>query len=100
MGQEKPIFLSIGGLSFLENKDLLALIRNAPFYPDFIELNLSCLNLIGHSIVAYDPDEIKQHLNLLTITLDIMKKDGKDISCGVKLPPISLIRGLGKLAKY
>lgn len=83
----KPVFLSVGGLSMKENKELLRKIRYANVQPDFVELNVSCPNLEGCSIVGYDFDSLKQYMNLLTINIGLMRSKGIKISCGVKLPP-------------
>lgn len=83
----KPVFLSIGGLDIQENKELLRKVRMSDTKPHFIELNVSCPNLLGKSIVAYDLDRLKQYLNLLTINIKLMHDEGVDIGCGVKLPP-------------
>lgn len=83
----KPIFLSIGGLTLEENKDLLRIIRTSCAPPDFIELNVSCPNLIGHRIVGYDIDAMRQYLNLLSVNISVLKNKGVKIGCGVKLPP-------------
>lgn len=82
----KPIFLSIGGLSLEENKELLDRIKHSPYKPDFIELNLSCPNLEGCGIVGYDFDAAKQYLDLLSVYVNEMRKENT-IQCGVKLPP-------------
>lgn len=86
-GMTKPIFLSIGGLSIEENKELLRKICEAEYIPDFIELNLSCPNLIAHAVVGYSYYKMEQYLDILTINVDVMRKRGKDVRCGVKLPP-------------
>lgn len=83
----KPIFLSIGGLSMGENKELLRKIREAEYIPDFIELNLSCPNLVDHAIVGYSHDKMKQYLNILTMNVGLMRENDRDVKCGVKLPP-------------
>lgn len=83
----KPIFLSIGGLSLRENKDLLTKIRLQEVKPDFIELNLSCPNIENSGIVGYDHDNLKRYLTTFTIQIGLMKADGVVVSCGVKLPP-------------
>lgn len=82
----KPIFLSIGGLSMAENKEMLHKIRFSPYKPDFIELNVSCPNLEGCDIVGYDFDALKQYLNLLTVNINKMREENI-IKCGIKLPP-------------
>ena len=82
----KPIFLSIGGLSVGENKELLEKISYSPYKPDFIELNLSCPNLEGCGIVGYDFEAFKQYLNLLAVNVNKMRETSI-IKCGVKLPP-------------
>jgi len=96
-GHPKPIFLSIGGLSLAENKDLLTKIRLSDFKPDFIELNLSCPNIEGSGIVGYDYEAFKQYLNTLTIQTNLMKKTCP-IGCGVKLPPYFNTRDFDNIA--
>lgn len=83
----KPIFLSIGGLSLRENKELLTKIRLQEVKPNGIELNLSCPNIENSDIVGYDRDNLKRYLTTFTIQTGLMKAGGATISCGVKLPP-------------
>ena len=82
----KPIFLSIGGLSMAENKEMLDKISFSPYKPDFIELNVSCPNIEGCDIVGYDFTLLKQYLNFLTFNINKMRETNI-IKCGIKLPP-------------
>ena len=83
----KPVFLSVGGLSKEENRELLREIREAKKPPDFVELNVSCPNLIGSTITGYDTGLLSSCLSILTLNISIMREKGVDIGCGVKLPP-------------
>lgn len=74
---KKPLFASIAGFSEEEYDYLFDKVNNKPF--DAVEINLSCPNLIGKCIFAYD---IKTSLRILK---KIKSKTKKII--GVKLPP-------------
>jgi len=95
----KPVFLSIGGLSIEENKELLRKIRLVNVKPQFIELNVSCPNLLGKSILGYDLDSLKQYLNLLTINVKLIRDQDVHIGCGIKLPPYFDRSNFAKVAK-
>jgi dihydroorotate dehydrogenase (fumarate) len=75
---KKPIIISISGLSLLENISLLQKIKQNTEI-DLIEINLSCPNIIGKSLVGYDSQQIE---NLLK---EIQKLELK-IPFGLKLP--------------
>nr|QBK92190.1 MAG: dihydroorotate dehydrogenase [Pithovirus LCPAC304] len=83
----KPVFLSIGGLSKEENMKLLREIREASHPPDFVELNVSCPNLVGSTVTGYDTALLYEYLSILMLNITIMREKGVDIGCGVKLPP-------------
>lgn len=74
---KKPLIASIAGFSEEEYNFLFNKVDNYPY--DAIEINLSCPNLVGKSIFAYD---IKTSLRILK---KIKSKTKKII--GVKLPP-------------
>lgn len=74
---KKPLFASIAGFSEEEYDYLFDKVNNKPF--DAVEINLSCPNLIGKCIFAYD---VKTSLRILK---KIKSKTKKII--GVKLPP-------------
>ncbi|MCF6514919.1 dihydroorotate oxidase [Lactobacillus sp. S2-2] len=75
---EKPIILSVSGLSVEENKELFTQIQSSNFN-GLIELNLSCPNVVGKPQVGYDFPTIKEELDTVFSVCD------KQI--GVKLPP-------------
>jgi dihydroorotate dehydrogenase (fumarate) len=77
-GTQKPIVLSIAGLSRSENLELLKL-ASACAELQLIELNLSCPNVPGKPQTAYDFDET--HI-LLEQAFAVCSKP-----VGVKLPP-------------
>lgn len=74
---KKPLFASIAGFSEEEYDYLFDKVNSKPF--DAVEINLSCPNLIGKCIFAYD---VKTSLRILK---KIKSKTKKII--GVKLPP-------------
>lgn len=78
LGSKKPVIVSISGLSLQENLEMLKKITENG-KADLIEINLSCPNLAGKSLVGYDLDQTK---NLLQ---QIQKLDLK-IPFGLKLP--------------
>jgi dihydroorotate dehydrogenase (fumarate) len=75
---EKPIFLSVAGLSFEENIKLIELANECDNL-SLIELNLSCPNITGKPQVGYDFETSEQ---LLRKVFKVSKKP-----IGVKLPP-------------
>lgn len=74
---KKPMIASIAGFSPDEYITLLKKVNNAPF--DGIEVNLSCPNVVGKGIFAYNiPLSIKIMKELRKMTEKVL---------GVKLPP-------------
>jgi len=74
---DKPLFASIAGFSEEEFDYLFDRVNDKPF--DAVEINLSCPNLVGKCIFAYD------YKTSLRILKKIKSKTKKII--GVKLPP-------------
>jgi len=74
---KKPLIASIAGFSQKEFLVLFDKVNNASF--DMVEVNLSCPNLEGKGLFAYD---LKTSFSILK---KIMKKTKKKV--GVKLPP-------------
>lgn len=74
---KKPLIASIAGFSKSEFLVLFEKVNNASF--DMVEVNLSCPNLEGKGLFAYD---LKTSFSILK---KIMKKTKKKV--GVKLPP-------------
>ena len=74
---KKPLIASIAGFSKSEFLVLFNKVNNASF--DMVEVNLSCPNLEGKGLFAYD---LKTSFSILK---KIMKKTKKKV--GVKLPP-------------
>ena len=95
---QKPMFLSVSGLSLKENLDIITVYNNGvnniknicidesnynilKYKLDnlFIEFNLSCPNVIGKPQVGYDFNTLTDYLN----TID----NNVNTNYGVKLPP-------------
>jgi dihydroorotate dehydrogenase (fumarate) len=74
----KPIFLSVAGLSHSENLELLKTANSCEELP-LIELNLSCPNIAGKPQTGYDFEATK---HLLEQAFTVCNK-----KIGVKLPP-------------
>lgn len=75
---EKPVILSVAGLSVAENIEMLTKIQDSNFN-GLTELNLSCPNVIGKPQLAYDFEATEE---ILTAVFKFFKKP-----LGVKLPP-------------
>jgi len=75
---EKPIFLSIAGLSLEENILMLEKIQDSSFI-GLVELNLSCPNIAGKPQTGYDFERTNE---VLEKVFSFYKKP-----LGVKLPP-------------
>jgi dihydroorotate dehydrogenase (fumarate) len=60
--KKKPVFLSISPFSCDEVEVFFQKIADAELHPDFVELNVSCPNLIGKSILAYDTGALLTYL--------------------------------------
>jgi len=76
--QQKPLFLSVAGLSPADNLAMLREIRQADL-PAIVELNLSCPNVPGKPQIAYDFEAMEQMLSAVTREYDR--------PFGVKMPP-------------
>ena len=77
-GNEKPIFISVAGLSLEENITMLKTIEKSKL-DVLVELNLSCPNIVGKPQTGYD---YKRSKEVLGRAFAIFK--GK---LGIKLPP-------------
>ena len=78
--QHKPYFLSVAGLEYGENIKIIQKLQDLNNF-DFIELNLSCPNVIGKSQIGYNPDDTEDTLRKV---FDINTSNHK---IGLKLPP-------------
>lgn len=90
----KPYFISIGVKNIDNTLDILKDLAISDLY-NFIELNVSCPNIIGKSILGYDLEETDNFLNQV---FNIIKN--KNI--GLKLPPyfdISFIKKFVNIIK-
>lgn len=87
---EKPYFISLGGLTLEDNLQMLETI-NSDKNVAAVELNLSCPNIAGKPQTAYDFDRTKE---VLQRAFD--QFDGK---LGVKLPPYFDIVHFEEMAK-
>lgn len=76
--QEKPVILSLSGLSIAENMEMLEAVQESAF-DGLTELNLSCPNLVGKAQVGYDFEAIEA---VLGETFRFFRKQ-----IGLKLPP-------------
>ena len=76
--KKKPFVASIAGFSKDEFHELFERVNNESF--DAIEVNLSCPNVSGKSIFAYDMEGVG-----FKVLSDLRKKTSKVL--GVKLPP-------------
>lgn len=76
--EDKPIIISVAGLSLEENIKIIRECINTGF-TGLIEFNLSCPNIPGKPQIAYDFEATSQYL-------DIIDKEWNR-SYGVKLPP-------------
>lgn len=86
-------FVSIAGLSLEENKAMLDIIFSQDMeyykYIDAIEINLSCPNLVGHSQLAYDFNDLDSYLSELLPYIRARQDSfsAHYIAIGLKLPP-------------
>lgn len=87
---EKPHFLSVAGLSFEENIQLLKIVKERN-YKGWVELNLSCPNIPGKPQVGYDFETTEQ---LLQEVFEFF-----DVPLGVKLPPYFDFAHFDEMAK-
>lgn len=75
---QKPLFMSVAGLSLTDNLHMIEAIRDAAL-PAIVELNLSCPNVPGKPQIAYDFAAMDQMLAAVT---QIYSRP-----FGVKMPP-------------
>lgn len=62
---QKPLFMSVAGLSLADNLQMIEAIRDAAL-PAIVELNLSCPNVPGKPQIAYDFGAMDQMLAAVT----------------------------------
>lgn len=92
-GTKHSLFISIAGLTLEENKAMLDIIfsQDTEYYKyiDAIEINLSCPNLVGHSQLAYDFNDLDMYLSELLpyIRASQDSNSAHHIAIGLKLPP-------------
>jgi dihydroorotate dehydrogenase (fumarate) len=74
--QNKPIFISVAGLSLADNVEMISAFQQST--ADLLEINFSCPNIIGKSQLGYDFEQLDNTLATIT-TLG-------DKPLGLKLP--------------
>lgn len=75
---QKPLFMSVAGLSVEDNIKMIRIIRDAAL-PAIVELNLSCPNVPGKPQIAYDFEAMDRMLAAVSAEYDR--------PFGVKMPP-------------
>lgn len=75
----KPYILSVAGLSLDENKHIFNELNNQKHDIDYVELNLSCPNIIGKPQTGYDFETSRETIRILS--------EIYDKPFGLKLPP-------------
>jgi len=78
---EKPYIISIAGLSLKDNLEMIERIGQVTGV-SAIELNLSCPNLVGRPIIAYDFEQMETSLQAVTSHPSFSNKP-----LGIKLAP-------------
>ena len=80
--EKKPYIVSM-----VVNRDIFQMIRNVEKeqHCDFIELNISCPNIVGESILGYEFDACRDFFD--TIFHPSIVKDTDKLRFGLKLPP-------------
>ena len=78
---DKPYSISISGMSWSENSKLLSIMKDSPV--DWIELNVSCPNIIGKPQLGYDFEGFREISRKVSELWDEPYKK----SLGLKLPP-------------
>ena len=78
--QYKPYFLSVAGIEKGDNLSIIDNLQDSTNF-DFIELNLSCPNIIGKAQIGYDPYDTNE---LLRRVFEINSTNHR---IGLKLPP-------------
>jgi len=83
--------VSLAGLTLVENIQMLSIVYSDEHqyyqYIDAIEWNLSCPNLSGHGILAYDFQAMEDYLQQLETVIKMQSKDLPTITHILKLPP-------------
>ena len=87
---EQTIFLSVAGMSFEENMEMLKKVNSSDF-KGIIELNLSCPNVPGKPQTGYDFEATER---ILQEVFTFIKKP-----LGVKLPPYFDMAHFDKIAE-
>jgi len=88
---QKPVIISISGLSLDENVELFKQIQTHG-KADAVEINLSCPNVIGKPIIGYDLEQIETTLKAISKIKGVVK-------LGLKLPPYLDVTMFDKVAK-
>jgi dihydroorotate dehydrogenase (fumarate) len=78
---DKPYSISISGMSWDENSKLLSIMKDSPV--DWVELNVSCPNIIGKPQLGYDFEGFREITRKVAEIWDEPYKKG----LGLKLPP-------------
>lgn len=76
--QEKPLFVSLSGLSLEDNSNMIKAFKEANL-PCVLEINFSCPNVPGKPQLGYDIEGMEHHLSVLA---PLIEKP-----FGIKLPP-------------
>ncbi len=83
--------VSLAGLTLVENIEMLSIIYSDEYqyyqYIDAIEWNLSCPNLSGHGILAYDFQAMDDYLQRLDTAIQMHSTELSKITHILKLPP-------------
>ena len=77
----KPYIVSLSAKNTADNLECFGRAANTKGV-SAVELNLACPNVIGHPIIAYDFDQLKEVLSQFKAHKDIGK-----VPLGIKLPP-------------
>ena len=78
--QYKPFFLSVAGIEKGDNVLMIEYLQDSINF-DFIELNLSCPNIIGKPQIGYDPNDTNELLR------KVFEINSTNHHIGLKLPP-------------
>ena len=76
----KPYFLSVAGIKKGDNLKIIKSLQGSQNF-DFIELNLSCPNVIGKPQIGYDSEATYETLR------SVFEINSTNLNIGLKLPP-------------
>jgi dihydroorotate dehydrogenase (fumarate) len=79
--QKKPYFVSISGMSLVDNIRMAKYTKTDTEFLDGIELNLSCPNIIGKPQIGYDFVAMEEMIR------KVREEISNEILFGLKLPP-------------